>query len=355
MVMTEPLSAHQMVAALKAEGVHVAEYKDWELNTRTSSARPWGPVNGVMIHHTAGSNSLTLCFKGRSDLPGPLCHTHLSKAGTATMVGYGHCNHAGRIAANAHQAVVLEDSYHPYPDAVETVNGNQRYYGLEIENLGNGKDPYPSIQYDQAVRWAAALCRAHGWSADSVIGHKEGTRRKIDPSFDMGEFRAAVNQRLMHLPSGDQDQGDNVPEYMYFERSKGVTLNPGEWYTVTWDRVWTPANGWESRNLAQTLLGGDEFVFDLDFAVRVAGLVKGQEIQMRVARNHKKPGEEWARAKSWPISSPVHDGGRLHATHTWGGHLPETDDNRLVTEILVLGDNPVDVDEFVVSLRYWRI
>lgn len=210
--MATPLSAEHFRAALKAEGVKVSEHPGWRTRNRNHKGK-WGPVNGCTIHHTAGRNSLSLCVNGTSSLPGPLCHTHLAKDGTATLVGHGRANHAGTFAANAHAAVVNESASHPRPDAAEPVDGNARYYGIEIENLGNGKDPYPAVQYDQAVRWAAALCRAHGWSADSVIGHKEGTRRKIDPSFDMNRFRAAVAERLKHSASWNPgtDEEDEVP------------------------------------------------------------------------------------------------------------------------------------------------
>jgi len=157
-------------------------------------------VNGVLIHHTAGSNSLSLVYKGHSNLPGPLAHAHLAKDGTLTLVGNGRANHAGLAARNAFDAVVREDTHHPLPSAASgTVDGNTHFYGLEIENLGNGHDPYPDEQYDTAVRWAAAICRAHNWTANSVVGHKETSiEGKADPSFDMGTFRRAVASRLKH-------------------------------------------------------------------------------------------------------------------------------------------------------------
>lgn len=210
--MAQPLSADRLVGALKAEGVTVREKSGWRTHNRNSKG-PWSNLNGVVIHHTAGRDSLALCWSGTSDLPGPLCHTHLAKDGVATMVGYGRANHAGTFAQNAHNAVVDESSTHPRPDASEPVDGNAHYYGIEIENLGDGRDPYPSVQYQAAVRWAAAICRAHGWSAQSVIGHKEGTRRKIDPSFDMDTFRDAVAARLAHDPGwnpGQAEQEDSV-------------------------------------------------------------------------------------------------------------------------------------------------
>lgn len=208
--MAIPLTADRLLAALKAEGVDVAERPGWRTHNRNSRG-PWGPVNGVVIHHTAGSNSLALCWSGLADLPGPLCHTHLAKTGLATMVGHGRANHAGGFAENAYSAVVKEAAVHPRPDAVEPVDGNRHFYGIEIENRGDGKDPYPAAQYDAAVRWAAAICRTHGWSAHSVIGHKEGTRRKIDPSFDMSVFRDAVAARLAHDAGWNPTEEDDMP------------------------------------------------------------------------------------------------------------------------------------------------
>lgn len=195
--MATPLSADRLVSALKAEGVTVAEHAGWRSHNR-NAVGAWGPVNGVLIHHTAGTSSAALVYGGRSDLPGPLAHTHLAKNGTATMVSAGRANHAGKAAQNAFAAVVAESATHPKPSAASgTVDGNQHFYGIEIENLGNGRDPYPTAQYDAAVCWAAAICRAHGWGANSVVGHKETSiEGKIDPSFDMNTFRRDVAARL---------------------------------------------------------------------------------------------------------------------------------------------------------------
>ncbi|WP_329311718.1 N-acetylmuramoyl-L-alanine amidase [Streptomyces sp. NBC_01262] len=205
--MATPLTADALVAALKAEGATVAEHAGWRTHNRAGHG-DWGPVRGVVIHHTAGTDSLNLCYNGRSDLAGPLCHAHIAKTGTITLVGNGRANHAGTFAANAVDAMKAESSTHPRPDAAEPVDANAITYGVEVENKGDGADPYPAVQYDAAVRWAAALCRAHGWSAESVIGHKEGTRRKTDPSFDMTAFRADVAERLTHPASWNPTEDD---------------------------------------------------------------------------------------------------------------------------------------------------
>ena len=363
--MATPLSASAILSALKAEGVSVSEYKSWKTHNRNSRGA-WGPVYGVMIHHTVSSqddSSVALCYNGHSTLPGPLCHSVGRNDGVIAMVGHGRANHAGSGDRNVLQAVIAESAL-PSPRSNNT-DGNAHFYGLEIVNMGDNKDTYTSKQYSAAVKWAAALCRAHGWSAKSVIGHKEWQLGKIDPrgpiegggSFSMDKFRSDVQVRLngSSKPSPEVPQtGKETPMHLYFERKNGVTLTPNEWYTVTWDRVWEPGKGWADRSLAQTLLKG-EHLFNLSFGLRVEGLPKGGEIQMRVGRNHRKPGKEWARAKSWPISSPVHDGGRGHFTHTWPGHLPGSDDNRLVVDVLNVHSEPIKIDELVASLLYWKV
>lgn len=204
--MATPLTASTLLAALRAEGCKVVEHRSWRTHNRNHKG-PWGPVNGVMIHHTVSSgedSSVQLCYNGHASLPGPLCHTVGGKSGQLYMVGHGRANHAGSGDDDVLSAVVNETAL---PADNETnADGNRHFYGLEIVNLGNGKDTYPAIQYDAAVRWAAALCRAHGWGAQSVIGHKEWQPGKIDPhgpvegrgSFDMNVFRRDVAERLKH-------------------------------------------------------------------------------------------------------------------------------------------------------------
>ncbi|MEU6143251.1 N-acetylmuramoyl-L-alanine amidase [Streptomyces sp. NPDC047081] len=194
--MATPLTAAQMLAALKAEGLTVHEHTGWTTHNRdAATGKSFGPVIGVLIHHTAGHGDKELCYNGRSDLPGPLCHAWLGKTDGLWTIGNGRTNHAGGVDLDVLNALREEKS--PLPtDNQANADGNDCLYGLEIENLGNGKDPYPDAQYRQAVLWAAAICRAHGWSEKSVAGHKEVQPGKVDPSFDMDDFRADVKKQL---------------------------------------------------------------------------------------------------------------------------------------------------------------
>ena len=205
--MATPLSAAAFLAALRAEGVKVVETSGWRAHNRNSKGA-WGPVHGVMIHHTVTkgtANTVKICRDGYAGLPGPLCHGVNAKDGTVHLVGYGRANHAGSGDDEVLAAVVAEKKL-PADNEANT-DGNARFYGFECENLGDGKDPWPAVQREAIVRASAALVRAHGWGEDgdtSVIGHAEWQPGKVDPkgiSGGMSGIRADVAERLKHPAS----------------------------------------------------------------------------------------------------------------------------------------------------------
>lgn len=195
--MATPLSADALVAALRAEGARVVERPGWRTHNRNHKG-PWGPVRGVMIHHTVTSgttNTVSICENGYSGLPGPLCHGVIAKDGTVYLIGNGRANHAGSGDSDVLDAVIAE---RPLPAANEAdADGNTAFYGFECENLGDGEDPWPPAQLDAMARAAAAVCRVHAWTARSVIGHLEWQPGKIDPlGFTMASLRDRVTERL---------------------------------------------------------------------------------------------------------------------------------------------------------------
>jgi hypothetical protein len=82
---------------LRSGGCKVTELAGWKDRGRLGA---FGPVKGVLCHHTAGPTtgnapSLSTIVNGRPDLPGPLSHLHLARDGTFTVIAAGRCNHAG--------------------------------------------------------------------------------------------------------------------------------------------------------------------------------------------------------------------------------------------------------------------
>ncbi|MFH8717228.1 N-acetylmuramoyl-L-alanine amidase [Streptomyces zaomyceticus] len=211
--MATPMTADEWLAALRAEGVtDIVEMPGWRTHNRNGRGA-WGDVHATMVHHTAGEGPglAAWCYNGNSELPGPLCHDFLSRAGTLYLVGNGRANHAGRVARNAYEAVLNERPEHPAPGPDE-IDGNAVSYGLEVECSGEPGRDWTARQYDVAVRVQAARCRYHGWSAESVWAHKEATRRKpLDPRIPLAPFRDDVAERLRHPASWNPSDKPTTP------------------------------------------------------------------------------------------------------------------------------------------------
>lgn len=161
---------------LRGAGLKVVERPGW----KTRGNGKMGTAKGVLCHHTgAGSRDglLNLIERGRADLAGPLSQLFLDTDGTYYVIAAGRCNHAGR---GNWQGVT---------------NGNTQLIGIEACNAGDGKDVWEEEQLDAYVIGVAAILTRIGADSVMVAGHKEYALprgRKIDPTFDMVEFRQDV-------------------------------------------------------------------------------------------------------------------------------------------------------------------
>lgn len=195
--MAAPMSADAFLAALRAEDSSVVEVPGWRTHSRAGHG-PWGPVHGVVVHHTATAGTDTtvkLCWNGTPVLPGPLCHAVIAKDARVHLVGSGRANHAGGGDGDVLRAVIAEKRLPPVRKS--DTDGNSHFYGFECVNLGDGRDPWPEAQLEAVERAAAAVCRHHGWSERSVIGHHEWRPGKVDPrGFAMDELRERIRDRL---------------------------------------------------------------------------------------------------------------------------------------------------------------
>ncbi|MET9140589.1 N-acetylmuramoyl-L-alanine amidase [Streptomyces parvulus] len=225
--MSTPMSANSFLAALVAEGLDVVQVGDWRDHNRNSKG-PWGPVNGVMIHHTVtkgAARTVDICRKGYDGLPGPLCHGVITKDGRVHLVGYGRANHAGLGDDDVLRAVIDEKAL-PSDNEANT-DGNRHFYGFECENLGDGDDPWPAAQLEAIERAAAAICRHHGWNERSVIGHLEWQPGKVDPrGFTMASMRSRIGGRLGSKKPAPQLPPPKRPVIDLSELVKAARTNP---------------------------------------------------------------------------------------------------------------------------------
>lgn len=130
----------------------------------TRGAATLYPRGGV-AHWTAGPKtgdrpSLHVCIYGRSDLPGPLCHVFLTRAGTCVVVATGRANHAGA-------------------GGWKGITGNSSVFGVEAEDDGDGR--WTDAQRAVYPLLMAALAELGGYSWNMICGHNEwAPTRKVD-------------------------------------------------------------------------------------------------------------------------------------------------------------------------------
>jgi flagellin-like hook-associated protein FlgL len=204
-----PMTAAQWRTQMRKFGVTFKEYSGWNGRGRPGA---FSPV-GLTIHHTGsdgGQNSESydnfLFVRGRPEdgIPGPLCQSACEMDGDIILGATGKANHAGSGAQGTltlvrNDAAPLNGEIRPGADSI---NGNTWYYGLEVKF--DGGQPMTTKAYNAAVRWAAAICDFYGWSGQSVIAHREHSRRKGDPgNTPMDTFRRDVNYVIKTVNAGN--------------------------------------------------------------------------------------------------------------------------------------------------------
>lgn len=213
--MAKPLTPDQTIAALKKWGVRYKEYPGWRTRTRPGGLTE---VAGVGNHHTGGGSASDtylhfLFVEGRpkDGIPGPLCNVATDTDGVVHLGAAGRANHFGSGSqrtldhARAEDYAGYRSELSPGPDGV---NGNPLFYGNEW--IYSGTKPPSAAQYAAAVRYNAAICDAHGWTALSCIAHREWTNRKNDPfGVVMNKFRLDV---AALLKAGPKPAADVTPK-----------------------------------------------------------------------------------------------------------------------------------------------
>lgn len=166
----------ELADVARRSGLNVIETPGWKTRGHGGMAG----VKTIICHHTAGPKtgempSLNTVVAGRPGLPGPLAQLGLGRSGAVYVVAAGLSYHAG-ATFTAEQ-------------------GNVNAIGIEAE--ATGIDAWPAVQYDAYARLCRTLIDHYALPLFKVLGHKEVATplgRKVDPNFDMGEFRMAVSQ-----------------------------------------------------------------------------------------------------------------------------------------------------------------
>ncbi|KAB1146839.1 N-acetylmuramoyl-L-alanine amidase [Streptomyces luteolifulvus] len=256
--MATPMTATQVVTQLKKWGIRYVEIPGWATHNR-NTVGAWGPVHGFVWHHTgvdvsdaAGYAAGTL-YNGLAGLPGPLCQFSIGADGTTYLVGWGRANHAGGGDPAVLAHVINEDytgQLHPTVGNRDGVDGNARFYGVEIQYSGSHE--MTAAQYAAARRLSAAILDFHGWSEKSVIAHGEWSSDKWDPGYAPGKIMAMPGVRadvLATLIAGPL-QEDDMPTAAEIAAEVAKTLPQATWLTDGFVKNPNPATAGDNPYIA---------------------------------------------------------------------------------------------------------
>lgn len=206
--MATPMTPDEIRSALRKWEIPFREVPGWDTPTSgrdDETGLVFGPVHGCVTHHTGDdapdTANRSIIIHGRSDLPGPLAQFGLNDDGVVDLITCHRANHAGGGDPKVLQQV-MDESYGDYPSpshyhqgSTGAADGNDCFYGCEV--YYSGLKSMTSKQYNSIVGLWTAICDHYGWSAKSVIGHKEWSDQKWDPGqIDMKVLRADIQKRL---------------------------------------------------------------------------------------------------------------------------------------------------------------
>lgn len=170
-------------------------------------------ITGLMSHHTAGDAAdnleLNVLVNGRTGLRGPLCNFGVGDDAIVDIIALGSANHAGKgdpktLALVQKELTPLDREIKPTISSrdASSVGGNSRFYGWEVY-YGIRNDPTMNPKQHRALILSQVaildaldtLDTKNTWTAKAVIGHREWTSAKIDPSgVKMFEERQLINR-----------------------------------------------------------------------------------------------------------------------------------------------------------------
>ena len=177
---------------LKQYGVNTKYIDGWD----SSKIDPYnGKSNfwGVLLHHTAGTNSLNWVVNSNPYAPVRACHFLVDKDGTVNVVSGVGAYHAGKGGPWRF----------PNGPTIPRDLGNRHLYGIEIESLGSSSKIDGSLEgmsLEQVISTAiltAALLNAmrRGWrslTVSRVIRHRNWTARKPDVKQDLDWWHEVI-------------------------------------------------------------------------------------------------------------------------------------------------------------------
>lgn len=248
---------------------------------------------------------------------------------------------------------------------MSAANGNQtlntNHYAV-CALLGSSGLTQPSDAMLHGLRDAIEYLRKNG-AGNEIQGHRDGhaTACPGEPLYRWvknGAKRPGGGSTPGPDPTPEPPQSeDDMPELLVYKTNNYTrTLPPNTWTWLNFNQRMNGAKAsWEDKSAEPSVVFGP-CLYSLSAAIRVQGLEKGKEVQIRAAFYRRTTDDTaWERVGTMPINSPVHDSGQGHFTYQWNGLLTGTRRGRIRLEVNHFGDNPIECDFARAETLYWPL
>lgn len=152
-------------------------YGDWETHAGAGpDERDYTP-SAILNHHTASTDWYPV------DRLTNKCNMYIDPSGLVWLYSLGYQFDSGYGDPNVLGRARNDVEPRPPEDMVpsDRINGNPWFVDVEVGHWGYG-EPIPPAQREALLAVNAAVCDMQGWNPETrVLGHKEWTRRKVDP------------------------------------------------------------------------------------------------------------------------------------------------------------------------------
>lgn len=139
---------------------------DWPADADHKGDNRIWPPKYIYVHHTGGTDSRD--WLSKTSRPVVSCHRLISKNGTIYKIvddrDVAYTQGFGVLGARNQNVMNL----------------NRDGLSIELENVGNGRDPYPDIQVWSCALQVREWIGLYGWLP--ILSHKDVDPRKNDPT-----------------------------------------------------------------------------------------------------------------------------------------------------------------------------
>ena len=204
----------------RERGVTVTFEPGWE--TRSGSKGRDMKVRLISMHHTGGDHTSIAYLRDGDPARGlgTLCNAAVKRDGTVHVISARYTSNEGYNDKAAFDALVdgrapMDREVKPGADDSPKWSANSESFVIEVIDRGDAWEPHV---YRAATVFSAGLVEAYNLSRSNppLGGHKELTRRKADPWYDMAATRRDVRDILAgagaQMPAGVTPAPEPVAE-----------------------------------------------------------------------------------------------------------------------------------------------